>query len=256
LDFASNKLNKGMRFKHWPEVVRSMATKDTMMESGFARVRRLMFGDVPSIRTIGIVTAQNPNGQSPWPANDIENHASSKSLEEYLRTRNLGPVKVKGKFGLHEDSFLIPNIPKEELVNIGRWFELESVIWGEKGHDRNKNPFFWFEYIDTQSGQTKSTRMTPWTADELTNKVRKAETFAIPFFDDPSAELIFDGKVNEMTYYSDRLPDDPVVRQLVEDIRCHAEALEAQEYSPSRTKSSWHHRGIIRECLWKLNRLP
>src|SRR5688572_22687232 len=92
--------------------------RDTMMESGFARVRRIMFGDVPNIRTIGIVTAQNPYGQRPWPGNDIEsgreNRGRNQSLEEYLRTRNLGPIKVKGKFGLYEDSFLVPNIPKKE----------------------------------------------------------------------------------------------------------------------------------------------
>jgi len=104
--------------------------KKSLMESGFARVRRIMFGDVPDVRTIGIVTAQNPDGQRPWPGNDIEssreNREQNKSLEQYLRTRNLGPIKVKGKFGVQEDSFLIPNISKEELVNIGRWILIMS----------------------------------------------------------------------------------------------------------------------------------
>lgn len=279
-----------------------------MLESGLARVRRIMFGDVPNIRTIGIVTAQNPQGKPPWPDNDIEsgreNRYRKQSLEEYLRIRNFGPVRIKGKFGVHEDSVLIPNITREELVKIGRWFEQEAVIWGQKGIDQYKNPFFSFEYIDTQTGKTQSTRSvhigssdvqgrddyytmiagrkfiipffddpharkvpgqkygtvadvpetpaTPWTADELATKVRKAETFAIPFFDDPAEELILDGGVNEITYFSERLPDNPVVRQLVQDIKGHTEAVFDGGY---RGKHYWHHRGIVRECLRKLNRL-
>jgi hypothetical protein len=284
-------------------------------ESGYARVRRIMFGDVPTIRTIGIVTAQNPqgkppwSGQSPWPddkgESDRENRHRNETLEQYLRTRNYGPVKVRGKFGLHEDSFLIPNIAREELLAIGRWFEQEAVIWGERGIDHYGNPFFLFEYIDTETGKTKSVRSvhigsedvqgrsdyftmvggrkfiipffddphsrkvpgskygtfadvpdstaTPWTADELAKRVRKAETFAIPFFDDPSAEMIFDAKVNEMTYFSDRLQATSLVNELVEDIKKHTDAVFDGQYAANRAKHYWHHRGIVRESLWKLN---
>lgn len=284
-------------------------------ESGYARVRRVMFGDVPTIRTVGIVTAQNPQGKPPWAGqthwpddkadSEKENRYRNETLEEYLRTRNFGPVKVKGKFGLYEDSFLIPNIARQELVNIGRWFEQEAVIWGEKGMDRHGNPFFLFEYIDTETGRTKSVRSvhvgsedvqgrsdyytmvggrkfiipffddphsrkipgkkygtvadlpdTDWTADDLARMVGKAESFAIPFFDDPSrAELIFDAKVNEMTYYSNRLPASPLVNELVEDIKKHTDAIFEGQYADNRAKNYWHHRGIVRESLWKLNDL-
>jgi hypothetical protein len=290
-------------FKKWLD-------KKMILESGFSRVRRIMFGDVPLIRTIGIVTAQNPHGQPPWPGNNVESGREdrdlNKSLEEYLRTRNFGPVKVKGKFGLQEDSFLIPNIAKEELVNIGRWFDQQAVIWGEKHTDSYNNPFIRFEYIDVESGRTQSVRTvhigsedvqgrpdyytmvkgrkfiipffddphsrkvpgrkygtvtdvpdtaaTPWTANQLAQQVRKAETFAIPFFDNPSAELVFDEKVIELTYYSNRLPNDPLVRELVENIQQHTDALFDGEYAEYRAKYYWHHRGIVRESLWKLNR--
>ena len=95
-----------------------------------------MFGDVPTIHTVGVVTAQNPNGKEPWPGNNIEsgreNRDSNKSLEQYLKTRNMGFAKVKGKFGLVENSFLIPNIARKELIDIGTWFDQQAVIWGEK----------------------------------------------------------------------------------------------------------------------------
>lgn len=286
-------------FRTWAE------NRDTVLESGYARVRRIMFGDVPSIRTIGIITAQNPQGEQ---LNAAENRKRNYSLEEYLRTSNFGPIKVKGKYNsIPEDSFLVPNVGREELVIIGRRFNQEAVIWGEKGIDQYNHPYFRFEYIDTKSGQTQSVRSvhlgdqdvqgrndyytmiggrkfvipffddphsrkvpgkkygtvadvpdiaaTSWTDDELADKVRKAETFAIPFFDNPTVELVFlsfDGQVNEMTYYSDRLPDTPQVRKLVEDIQTHTEA----SFEEGRIgKFYWHHRGIVRECLWKLNRL-
>lgn len=266
-------------------------------ESGFARVRRILFGDVPNIRTVGIVTAQNPNGAAPHPDNDIENNRENiylnKSLEDYLKTRNFGPVKIKGKFGVEEDSFLVPNISKKELIDIGKWFEQISVIWGEKNIDNNGNPYFKFEYIDIESGDTQSIRtvhlsgegvqdrddfysqhkgkkfIIPFFDDPLSKKVpgmkfgtvvdaeeddaqtlKKAESFHIPFFDDPSVELVFCGKVNEVTYYSDRLPKDKNTKNIIENIQKHSELLQ----EPNKTeKFYWHHRGIVREYLKQLN---
>lgn len=265
-------------------------------ESGYSRIRRILFGDVPRVRTVGIVTAQNPNGSPPHPDNEIENSRENKylnnSLEEYLKTRNFGPVKIKGKFGVEEDSFLIPNISKEELIKIGQWFEQMAVIWGEKKVDRNGNPYFNFEYIDVESQSTQSVRtvhlggedvqkrddfytkvkdkkfIIPFFDDPLSKKVpglrfgtvqddeedevvplKKAE-FHIPFFDDPSAELIFDGKVNEVTYYSDRLSKDINTKNIIEQIQKHTEHL----FEPNKTeKFYWYHRGIIREFMKKLN---
>ena len=275
-----------MNFKNW-----------LYKESSYSRIRRILFGDVPNVRSIGIVTGQNPNGSPPYPDNDIENSRENKylnqSLEEYLRTRNFGPVKIKGKFGVEEDSFLIPNISKEELVKIGKWFEQEAVIWGEKHIDRNNNPYFKFEYIDVESDSTQSVRtvhigsedvqgrndyytqykdkkfIIPFFDDPHSTKVpglkfgtvvdaqkddsaalKKAESFHIPFFDDPSSELVFYGNVNEITYYSDRLAKDINTKNIIEQIQKHSDAL----LEPNKTeKSYWHHRGIIRENMKKLN---
>lgn len=274
-----------MNFKNW-----------LYNESGYSRIRRILFGDVPNIRTVGIVTAQNPNGSSPHPDNPIENSRENKylnkSLEEYLRTKNLGPVKIKGKFGVEEDSFLIPNISKEELIKIGQWFEQIAVIWGEKDVDRNGNPYFNFEYIDVESQSTQSKRtvhlggedvqsrddyytqykdkkfIIPFFDDPHSTKVpgfkfgtvadaeeekvslKKAESFHIPFFDDPTAELVFYGEVKEVTYYSDNLAKDIRTKNIIEQIQKHSDALlDANK----NDKFYWHHRGIIRENMKKLN---
>jgi hypothetical protein len=58
-----------------------------------------------------------------------------------------------------------------------------------------------------------------------------------------------------MTYYSNRLPTTPLVNELVEDIKKHTDAIFDGHYAENRGKNYWHHRGIVRESLWKLNRL-
>lgn len=259
----------------------------------------MLWGDVPRINSIGILTAQNPGGQAPMPDSPIEsgreNRDRNKNLENYLRSQNYGPIKVKGKFGNEEDSFLIPNISRKEMVDLGRWFDQESVIWGEKKFDPKGDPFFRFEYIPSETGLAASVRtvhvanqdvqgrddfytmvggkkfIIPFFDDPYANYVpgekrgtiklsppaadvmKAVETFFIPFFDEPDAELIpLDERVGEATYYSNKLANDPYVKQLIEQIRWAESKLEEPNKLP---KYYWEKRGIIREALVQLNHL-
>lgn len=166
-----------------------------LFESGYARARRMMFGDVPSIVSVGVVTAHNPMGRPPMPepgetvqqANDRLN----KKLENELRAANYGPIKSKGKFGGEEESFLIPNIPREHLVDLGRRYNQEAVIWGQKQADESGNPFFNFEYIE--GGNTVDTRTVHVGNADVQNRddfytMVKGRKFIIPFFGDPYAK--------------------------------------------------------------------
>lgn len=191
-------------------------------------VRRILFGDVPPIRTLGFITALDSDDTNIEIAR--ANRDWNKKLEEYLCIRNLSPVLVKSR--LFENTYLVPNVHRGELVTLGRHFQQQAVLWGQKENDE-----FQFECRDTASGLAQSVR----SIGEFPDKLRKAEAFRIPFFDDPSAELVFDGRVKELTYYSDRLPDNPVVHELVADIQHHTEALFDKEYGEYRAKST----GII-----------
>jgi hypothetical protein len=277
--------------------------KKLLIESGYSRVRRILFGDVPSIKTVGIVTAQNPNGSPPHADNPIENARENErlnnELKQYLRMMNFGPIKVKGHFGVKEDSFLVPNITREELIKIGEWSEQISVIWGEKLFDKNDNPYFRFEYIDVASKKTEDERtvhlggeydidgvnhsvqdrkdyytmvggkkfIIPFFSDPLGKKVhgskygsvedkeeeyldklKKAESFFIPFFDDLSSELFFEDS-SEITYYSDKLSKDPITQKLIEEITYHSQCLCEED---KIGKYYYHHRGIINNCMKKL----
>jgi hypothetical protein len=98
-------------------------------ESGYPRVANMLRGLVPSIRTIGIITAQNPNGIK---ETDEYHKRANYELVGELRRMNLGPIPVKGKYGSEEDSFIVPNITYNELMGLGEKYKQESVVYGEK----------------------------------------------------------------------------------------------------------------------------
>jgi hypothetical protein len=177
-------------------------TEWLMQESGFAHVRRMLFGDVPTIRAVGILTAQNParevdldwQGKEPTSPRDY-NKRANKKLVDQLRAGNYGPVRVKGQFGLEEDSFLVPNISREEVLGLGRKYGQESVIWGEKRTDKNKNPYFRFEYIECATGETTSVRSMHMGSEDVQDREDyftkvKGRKFIIPFFGDPHARKV------------------------------------------------------------------
>ena len=274
-----------------------------MQESGFAHVRRMLMGDVPQIRSVGILTAQNPafdadivpvrNGE--WTREDPDyNEKANFHLFTHLRSANYGPIKSKGMFqNREEDTFIVPNMPRSELVELGKRYGKEAVIWGEKRTDKSENPYFKFEYIqgnetlsirsvhmggeDVQSREdlytmikgrkfiipffgdvharkvpgmkygtaldVPKTQATPWDADELAGQV---ETFFIPLFDDPNVEL---DQEETISYCSDKLADDPYVKELVDEIHRREEKLKVEG---ATHKTHWICRGVIWECMEKL----
>ncbi len=256
-------------------------------ESGFAKVKRILWGDVPSIKTVGILTANNPNGML---ADKAQNKQYNKNLYDYLRMQNYGPIKTKGKFGPAEDTFLVPNIGKNELITLGRQYHQVSVIFGEKQLGEDGLPFFRFYYIESESGETTSTRdvhisnaevqgrddfytsvkgrkfIIPFFDDPFADKqpadlragnvkkvpsatpMRKAESFFIPFFDNPDQSLDCGSGVNEITYYSNKL--SPESQQYVKKIR---ECEEKLAQPDKGDKYYWMYRGVIREMLKAIN---
>jgi hypothetical protein len=127
-----------------------------LFESGYSRVRQAMMGQVSSINTLAILTAQNPNGEQReqgW------NKKINKSLEAYLKAGDIGFAKIYGRWeGLDEESYLIPNFPRSQAIQAGVDFGQEAIIWARKIVDDQSNPFMRFEYIDTKSGITGDVR--------------------------------------------------------------------------------------------------
>ena len=262
-------------------------SKWIMQESGFSHVRRMLMGDVPQINSIGIVTAQNPAGQQ---GKKADNKEANKQLLSWLRSANYGPIKAKGKFfGTKEESFIVPNITRDDVVTLGHQFGQESVIWGDKQADEYGNPHFRFEYIE--GGKTINVRSVHIGRADVQNRddlytMIKGRKFIIPFFgdeysrkipgqkygtvvntpDDPDATNLaqvetfyipfFDDYESteleffgELSYYSDHLNNCPYVNELVSEIKHREEMLQIEDRTG---KSYWMHRGVLQDCMDKL----
>jgi len=188
------------------------------------------------IYTIGMMTAENPNAQKTSPQ---DNQAYNDNLEKKLRSMNLGYRKIRGRFGNYENSFLIPNISKKEIINLGRKFQQEAVIWGVRQEDK-----FVFEYIESASGQTTNVRDVVLYSDDVQSRddyysqsAKGPEKFVIPFFDD-QYEMVSEHNMPNPQYDGD----------LVNEINEKIEKI----FESNRTeKSIWYNRGLIKELRKK-----
>ena len=164
-------------------------------EGGYASVLKIMRGLVPTINTLAFLTAGNPNGKS---ADSAKNVQANEELEKRLRSMNLGFKKIKGHYGEPENSFFIPNINKDEALDLGKQYNQESIIFGEKSTDSKDGKSydgmtFSLIYTDNRYGQTyaqKDVFVNIDSADDYYTKV-KGRKFQIPFFDDDYAAAQF-----------------------------------------------------------------
>jgi hypothetical protein len=167
-------------------------------EYGFARVAHILRGFVPSVQTLGFITAENPHGKQATPE---FNNESNERLEKKLRLMNLGFVKVKGQYGNVEHPFFVPNITKDELLKLGQDFEQESIIYGEKitekkGGETYTGIRFQMTYTDHRYGEVLAERKV-FINDQKREDyytVVKGRKFFIPFFDDAYADAEFKPK--------------------------------------------------------------
>ena len=205
----------------------------------FSSLINTLAAERENIKTIGMVTAENPMGQQVTPE---ENKERNEKLESALRQMNLGYRKIRGKFGNYENSFLIPNIKKEEIIELGNRFEQKSVIWGERVQDK-----FVFSYIEGDTtieqrdvvlfGSDVQKR------DDLYSQSSKGpEKFVIPFFDE-DYEIVKDSGLSNPSY-SGPLTDE--INERIDEV-----------FESNRTrKRIWENRGvckILRKKTWRSN---
>jgi len=270
------------------EEVKAENSKNLIKESGFPRVRQIMLGQIPSIDTLGILTAENPMGK---PHSKAENELRNKELMTDLRSMNYGPIPIQGRFGGPESSLLIPNITRDEAIKLGNKHQQEAVIWGQRISDQFSDPFLKFEYIE--GDETIQTRSVSLGGDDAQSRedyfsAKKGRKFYIPFFDDEFEGVVPDEGGRRIHKnkdpYQDRLDNTETDTRLgpqsvvgttpiVERKNCFFEGevpntKEAKTLAASikmrtsllaesaRTKKSkWHHRGMIKEEMRKLQRL-
>jgi len=233
-------------------------------ESGFARINRMLWGGVPSINSVGILTAENPQGQQLSPE---ENNKRMKDLKTTLGT--YGFIDVKGKFrtkegnNLIENSLIIPNLPKETLFWLQKKFEQESVIYGKR---KDKNTFL-FEYIKNGNTEDKQevilSKMEgneeyysylPKTSKKDGEKIKYERSFRIPFFDKIGYRKSTNQGTWEITEHygfldmnlEDLPKDNKEINLLLNEIKKNEKELLIEGLI---SKYYWVRRGIINESI-------
>lgn len=208
-------------------------------ESGYSRMASIMRGLVPQVRTMAIISAENPYGKQVDAKTNIE---ANEKLEQIIKKMNLGFTKVKGKYDNDENSFFIPNIRKDEALGLGKRFEQESIIYGEKIEEDGKDGIrFEMIYTDERMGEVVGQRdvFVGMEGEDNYYSEIKGRKFQIPFFDDqmdgasfkPQSGVIQKEGIDEKTY---KLINDTITKSLNEE---------------NTAKSAWINRGYVNNKL-------
>jgi hypothetical protein len=230
--------------------------KKFLKESGFNRIMTILSGNLPNVDSVSFMTAANPFAQQ---LTSKENIVRNKELAAWLRARGLGFIRIRGKFGGPEKSFIVNNITKEETIAAGKEFEQESVIWGEKTFDDEGNPTgFRFYYIE--GSEVVQARDVVLTGEEV--QARKdfysqerqtaARKFVVPFFDEEyEVDSVDETQNNFVVLPLLTTEQEETNKKLIAEINERTR----KSLEPSRTpKSRWHHRQILRLRLKELKK--
>jgi len=217
--------------------------KDLVNEAGYARTVNIMRGLVPTVNTLAFLTAENPNGIK---ADAATNKLANQKLEKKLRSMNLGFKKISGHYGGPEKSFFIPNITKEEALDLGKEFNQESIIFGEKSKATKNNKSydgmtFSLIYTDNRYGQVISKRdvfINMNDAEDYYTEV-KGRKFQIPFFDDDYASAQFEPS-------SGAISKQGINESLLTKLELQSQIITEAGRTP---KSRWINRGQLLNLL-------
>ncbi len=212
-------------------------------ENGFARLNNIMHGQVDSVISIGIITAENPMQN---PLSSEENKNRNDMLRSDLRRGNLGFVQIKGKYGVIENPFFVMNITKTMCIELGNKYNQESVIWGSK-QDNDGGLALKFEYIEGET-TTQERSVVIGSGDELENADNyysevKGRRFLIPFFDD---NYVHKQNVRGKVLDKDQ---NPISETVYIDIVTRVSKLRENYLG----MSAWGNRGMVLEILKKNN---
>ena len=161
------------------------------------------------LQRIGILTAENPRGES---ADEASNAERMSDLRSTLDSAGLDYVELAGKYGGDETSYFVLNIKKQDLIDLGKKYGQAAVIGGEKlvrnYREGQRSVYFRLTYYQTEPDGSDEPAFGPqeyYAVDDrdvvVSGKVAQAapdlfsaiggKKFQIPFFnsDDPSLAM-------------------------------------------------------------------
>jgi len=222
-----------------------------LKESGFSRIRQIMLGQVPSVDTVAILTAENPGGEK---APSSENKKLMKQFKKDLRDSEHGYTDIAGKFGSKENSLMIMNISRDDTVELGNKYDQYAVIWGNKLREDDGEPYFRFEYIEgNKTIQTRDVSLSGKSVEDRDDYYSEKEgrKFIIPFFDDKYEMAKI--KSGRLSFIDSELPKTRETEDLAESIILRDKRLRNPKGKSS--KYLWHHRSILKEEMKRLEKL-
>lgn len=99
-------------------------------QSKYNKVLEMLKGHDPNVKTIAIMSGQNPNAQQ---YGDAANAQLKNDLEAELKSQGLKFVRVGGKFmSIFEQSVIILNGQINQIAQLNRDFGQWGFLWGEK----------------------------------------------------------------------------------------------------------------------------
>jgi len=226
--------------------------KFLIQEAGFNRIRNILLGEVASVGTVGFMTAENPMAQK---LSSKENSELNKELMGWMRDRGYGPIRIRGQFGNKERSLMIPNITRHDITEAGKYFNQESVIWGEKIEDKDDEKKFVFEYIE--GDDTIQKRDVALFDDEVQaredyysqERQSSARKFYIPFFDEQYEMEEGQQSEYDLPELSERQINKhkEIIQEINNRIKLSLDGMRTE-------KSRWQHRQIARLRLRELKK--
>ena len=228
------------RIKELSGIKKPMLERCQLSEGGYSRLMQIMHGDVPKIKTVGILTAENPQG-NPLPPE--ENNKRNKELETVLNSYNYSFSKIKGQFDyIKENPFFIFNIGREKLIELGKKYNQLSVIYGEKEGNN-----FEFQYIVKDKTISSKVFYHLDNPEDMYSEY-KGRKFIIPFFDEKYKDAEWDG--GKISFKENELPLNEEMKKKVDWIKeCEKDLLEEGKIG----KYYWENRGVIKVMTWEIN---
>ena len=99
-------------------------------ESKYNRVLEMLKGKDPSVKTVAIMSGQNPNAQQMY---EPINKRLKGELEDDLKSMGLQFIRVGGKFmGVFEQSVIVLNPDLREIAKLNKEFGQWGFLYGEK----------------------------------------------------------------------------------------------------------------------------
>jgi len=141
-------------------------------------------GSCPYIKTLAIISAENPMGQQ---MDKEYNKASTKELIERLRIAHYGYFMTKGLYDSPENSVIIYNIPLDETLKLCYEFNQESVIFVDLNRENGELSYQYWEGDDHNS-KLKMQREVHKVVDATNDsnywtQISRDFKFRIPFFE-------------------------------------------------------------------------